>query len=121
MAGYHVEVEYLPCGALGGDFYDFQTMPDGRLLVTLGDVSGKGPAGAIVMAMVQTLFRENLASAAGPADLLCRVNGSALCWRIRARRLWFVEGRTRMSSGAILRRCSTLKNCWRRTKRTPSS
>ncbi len=72
--GYHLEVEYQPCGALSGDFYDFHLYDDGRLLLTLGDVSGKGPAGAMVMAMVQTLFRENAEIASGPADLLRRVN-----------------------------------------------
>ena len=72
--GYHIEVEYQPCGALSGDFYDFHAYGDGRLLLTLGDVSGKGPAGAMVMAMVQTLFRENAEVASGPADLLRRVN-----------------------------------------------
>ena len=72
--GYHVDVHYEPCGALGGDFYDCIRCPDGRVLFTLGDVSGKGPAGAIVMAMVQTLFRQNLPYASGPADLLARVN-----------------------------------------------
>jgi len=72
--GYHLEVDYQPCGDLGGDFYDFRRYEDGRLLFTLGDVSGKGPAGAIVMAMVQTLFRENAGAATGPADLLHRVN-----------------------------------------------
>jgi sigma-B regulation protein RsbU (phosphoserine phosphatase) len=74
LPGYHLEVDYQPCGALSGDFYDFHAYDDGRLLVTLGDVSGKGPAGAMVMAMVQTLFRENADAAAGPADLLRRVN-----------------------------------------------
>lgn len=74
IEGYHVEVDYQPCGALGGDFYDFRRFADGRLLMTLGDVSGKGPAGAIVMAMVQTLFRENADELAGPAELLRRVN-----------------------------------------------
>ncbi len=74
LHGYHLEVEYQPCGALSGDFYDFHVYGDGRLLLTLGDVSGKGPAGAMVMAMVQTLFRENAEIASGPADLLRRVN-----------------------------------------------
>ncbi|HEX5136605.1 MAG TPA: PP2C family protein-serine/threonine phosphatase [Planctomycetota bacterium] len=74
LHGYHLEVEYQPCGALSGDFYDFHVYEDGRLLLTLGDVSGKGPAGAMVMAMVQTLSRENAPAAAGPADLLRRVN-----------------------------------------------
>jgi sigma-B regulation protein RsbU (phosphoserine phosphatase) len=74
LDGYHFEVDYQPCGALSGDFYDFRVYDDGRLLLTLGDVSGKGPAGAIVMAMVQTLFRDHAEAAAGPADLLQRVN-----------------------------------------------
>ncbi|MFQ5844929.1 MAG: PP2C family protein-serine/threonine phosphatase [Planctomycetota bacterium] len=74
LTGYHLEVLYRPCGTLGGDFYDFCEYPDGRVLVTLGDVSGKGASGAIVMAMVQTLFRQHTWQAAGPADLLARVN-----------------------------------------------
>ncbi|MHC4958511.1 MAG: PP2C family protein-serine/threonine phosphatase [Planctomycetota bacterium] len=72
--GYHFEVAYEPCGVLGGDLYDFLELADGRILVTLGDVSGKGPAGAIVMAMVQTLVRREAPHALGPADLLHRVN-----------------------------------------------
>jgi serine phosphatase RsbU (regulator of sigma subunit) len=72
--GYDVDVHYEPCGELGGDFYDCIACGDGRILFTLGDVSGKGSAGAIVMAMVQTLFRQNLSRAHGPADLLGRVN-----------------------------------------------
>lgn len=74
LAGYHIEVAYEPCGSLGGDFYDFRVRPDGRLLLTLGDVSGKGAPGAIVMAMVQTLFRQHAETASGPAELLDRVN-----------------------------------------------
>ena len=72
--GYHVDVQYQPCGTLGGDFYDCIPCADGRILFTLGDVAGKGAASAIVMAMVQTLFRQNLSRAHGPADLLARVN-----------------------------------------------
>jgi len=74
IVGYHADVHYEPCGELGGDFYDCIPCDDGRVLLTLGDVSGKGPAGAIVMAMVQTLFRQNLPHSSGPADLLARVN-----------------------------------------------
>ena len=74
VSGYHLDVAYDPCGLLGGDFYDFIECGDDRLLITLGDVSGKGPAGAIVMAMVQTLLRREARDAASPADLLRRVN-----------------------------------------------
>lgn len=74
VSGYHFDVHYEPCGALGGDFYDCVPCDDGRLLFTLGDVSGKGASGAIVMAMVQTLFRQQVRHASGPADLLALVN-----------------------------------------------
>ncbi len=74
IAGYHLEVAYDPCGTLGGDFYDFIECADDRTLITVGDVSGKGPAGAIIMAMVQTLLRREARDATSPADLLCRVN-----------------------------------------------
>jgi len=72
--GYHVDVSYRPCGTLGGDLYDFLQSADGRHVITLGDVSGKGPPGAIVMAMVQTLFREHARFATSAGDLLERVN-----------------------------------------------
>lgn len=74
VEGYHIDAAYDPCGSLGGDLYDIIDCGDGRVIVTLGDVSGKGPSGAIVMAMVQTLFRREARVASGPADLLRRVN-----------------------------------------------
>jgi hypothetical protein len=42
--------ECLPVGELGGDFFDFAAVDNTSLLLTIGDVSGKGVPAAIVMA-----------------------------------------------------------------------
>ncbi|MFI7538093.1 PP2C family protein-serine/threonine phosphatase [Streptosporangium sp. NPDC049376] len=45
LPGARMEVRYVPAGqkdGLGGDWYDATTMPDGRVLLTIGDVSGHG-------------------------------------------------------------------------------
>ena len=35
----------FPCYEIGGDYYDFIEREDGRLVIALGDVSGKGTGG----------------------------------------------------------------------------
>jgi sigma-B regulation protein RsbU (phosphoserine phosphatase) len=46
-----------PAKGVGGDYYDFIPMPDGGLMITLGDVSGKGIAAAVLMASIQASIR----------------------------------------------------------------
>jgi serine phosphatase RsbU (regulator of sigma subunit)/predicted ester cyclase len=48
---------YQPAREVGGDFYDFLTLQDGRMGVIIGDVSGKGIAAALVMANTQSVLR----------------------------------------------------------------
>jgi serine phosphatase RsbU (regulator of sigma subunit) len=63
-----------PSNTVGGDFYDILPLPDGRLVLCVGDVAGKGsPAAllmAILLAMLRTLVDEGLES----ARLLERLN-----------------------------------------------
>src|SRR5579872_1827964 len=42
---------------LGGDFYDFVALPDNRVALAVGDASGKGLAGALMIANVQSSLR----------------------------------------------------------------
>ncbi len=53
-----------PARAVGGDYYDFIAIPDGgsggELLFTLGDVSGKGIAAAVLMASIQASIRSQV-------------------------------------------------------------
>jgi serine phosphatase RsbU (regulator of sigma subunit)/uncharacterized protein (DUF983 family) len=64
-----------PAKEIGGDYYDFVSMPDkGKLAIVIGDVSGKGVAAGLLMSMVKatihTLSQENVA----PKRLLMRIN-----------------------------------------------
>ena len=57
-----------PANTVGGDFYDVLRLPDGRVLLALGDVAGKGSPAALLMAlllaMMRTLVDEGLEGAA---------------------------------------------------------
>jgi serine phosphatase RsbU (regulator of sigma subunit)/pSer/pThr/pTyr-binding forkhead associated (FHA) protein len=50
VPGFEFFAHYHPTFEVGGDYYDFVTLPGGRTAVTLGDVSGKGIAAALMMA-----------------------------------------------------------------------
>jgi phosphoserine phosphatase RsbU/P len=47
--GYELQGISFPCYEIGGDYYDFIQREDGKLVVALGDVSGKGTAAALLM------------------------------------------------------------------------
>jgi serine phosphatase RsbU (regulator of sigma subunit) len=46
-----------PANTVGGDFYDVLQAPDGRLMVAIGDVAGKGSPAALLMALLLAIFR----------------------------------------------------------------
>ncbi|MDR0871078.1 MAG: SpoIIE family protein phosphatase [Planctomycetaceae bacterium] len=51
---------YRPAKYLGGDYYDYVPLPDGRLVFALGDVSGKGVAASLLMAKLSAEVRSGL-------------------------------------------------------------
>lgn len=55
---------------VGGDYYDYFTLPGGNVGLAVADVSGKGLAGCLVMAMLYALLRADRAAATSPAALL---------------------------------------------------
>jgi sigma-B regulation protein RsbU (phosphoserine phosphatase) len=59
---------------VSGDLYDFFPLPDGRLAFFVGDVSGKGMPAALFMIAVRSLARHLAPTAAGPAEMLRRLN-----------------------------------------------
>jgi sigma-B regulation protein RsbU (phosphoserine phosphatase) len=56
-----------PAQGVGGDYYDFLQLSEGRLGIALGDVAGKGIPAALLMASLQASLRGQRLS--GPADL----------------------------------------------------
>jgi serine phosphatase RsbU (regulator of sigma subunit) len=67
-----------PANTVGGDFYDVIPLGDGRLVVALGDVAGKGSPAALLMALLMAMLRTLVHAWEGEsrdtADLMARLN-----------------------------------------------
>ncbi len=63
-----------PANTVGGDFYDVLPLPDGRVIVTLGDVAGKGSPAALLMALLLAVLRTLVDEALDPPHLMARLN-----------------------------------------------
>jgi phosphoserine phosphatase RsbU/P len=63
-----------PGGYLGGDFFDAQVLGDGRLAVTLGDVSGHGAAPSVLMTAAQGFLHASMADHADLARAVGNLN-----------------------------------------------
>jgi predicted ester cyclase len=78
VEGWEISPQYRPAREVGGDFYDFLELKDGRLGLVVGDATGKGVPAALVMASARSMLRA-LAQALGsssPGEVLGRVNDS---------------------------------------------
>ncbi|HET6567591.1 MAG TPA: PP2C family protein-serine/threonine phosphatase [Rhodothermales bacterium] len=64
----------LPAQEVGGDYFDFVDLENGRLGVIVGDVSGKGIQAAFYMTLVKGFFLTLCRIVASPAELLRRLN-----------------------------------------------
>jgi serine phosphatase RsbU (regulator of sigma subunit) len=73
-AGIEVFGSSRPANTVGGDFYDIIPLDDGRLIVALGDVAGKGSPAALLMALLLAMLRTLVDEALEPADLVARLN-----------------------------------------------
>jgi len=63
-----------PANTVGGDFYDILQLPDGRVIVTVGDVAGKGSPAALLMALLLAMMRTLVDEGLESARLLARLN-----------------------------------------------
>lgn len=72
---------YEPAGAdaeIGGDFYDVFDLPDGRLAIVVGDVSGKGAEAAAQTAMAKYMLRAFATRNAAPSSALFHLNNALI-------------------------------------------
>ncbi|MGC4790186.1 SpoIIE family protein phosphatase [Micromonospora sp. DT178] len=77
VEGIGFAAEYVPTGGdvdVGGDFYDVVPLPDGRWLVVIGDVSGKGVQAATVTGLVRDVIRVLVGDGKPLPEALARVN-----------------------------------------------
>jgi serine phosphatase RsbU (regulator of sigma subunit) len=63
-----------PANTVGGDFYDVILRPDGKIVIALGDVAGKGSPAALLMALVVAMLRTLVDENLDPATLMERLN-----------------------------------------------
>jgi serine phosphatase RsbU (regulator of sigma subunit) len=79
LEGWQITPFYQPAREVGGDFYDFHLLSEGRLGVVVGDATGKGVPAALVMSttcgMLQAVSR---ALASSPGEVLDQVNETLL-------------------------------------------
>jgi serine phosphatase RsbU (regulator of sigma subunit)/anti-sigma regulatory factor (Ser/Thr protein kinase) len=78
LPGWKVAAYYQPARAVGGDFYDFIQLADGRLGLVVGDVTDKGVPAALVMATTRALLRTAALQFDTPGQVLAQVN-NLLC------------------------------------------
>jgi serine phosphatase RsbU (regulator of sigma subunit)/anti-sigma regulatory factor (Ser/Thr protein kinase) len=74
LPGWQISAYYRPARAVGGDFYDFLEMPDGRLAIIVGDVTDKGVPAALVMATTRSILRGTARRLVSPGPVLERTN-----------------------------------------------
>ena len=83
LPSWHVAAFYRPARTVGGDFYDFIALPDGRVMFVVGDVTDKGVPAALVMASTHALLRGAAPRLISPGAVLAHVN-DLLCADIPA-------------------------------------
>jgi serine phosphatase RsbU (regulator of sigma subunit)/anti-sigma regulatory factor (Ser/Thr protein kinase) len=74
LDGWQVAAYYQPARAVGGDFYDFIDLADGRMALVVGDVTDKGVPAALVMATTRSILRSVAAQYDEPGQVLERAN-----------------------------------------------
>lgn len=70
-----------PASHISGDFYDWFELPDGKTVVTIGDVTGHGMGAAFLMATTQLLIRTTMPRVKDPGRCLDEVNRQ-LCTQV---------------------------------------
>jgi sigma-B regulation protein RsbU (phosphoserine phosphatase) len=74
VPGYDLHTFWKPCYTVGGDFYDSQLLPDGRLAFLFGDVTGKGLGAALLVSHIMPIVRLLAEELWTPERLVTRLN-----------------------------------------------
>ena len=74
VPGYNLAWHYQPARAVGGDFYDFIALRDGKVALVIADVTDKGVPAALVMATTRATLRAACRDSVSPGEILGRAN-----------------------------------------------
>ncbi|NNJ10379.1 SpoIIE family protein phosphatase [Chloroflexales bacterium ZM16-3] len=71
-----VHARSLPASEVGGDFYTYMALPGGRAAVAIGDISGKGVAAALLMALTSSTLESQARVLEHPGAMLAAIHDS---------------------------------------------
>jgi serine phosphatase RsbU (regulator of sigma subunit) len=74
IPSYDVVGVSFPCYEVGGDYYDFIEKPDGRYVIALGDVSGKGTGAALLMSSIHAAVRAHTRTRLSASEIVSEIN-----------------------------------------------
>lgn len=74
VEGYDFQGISFSCYEIGGDYYDFIPRHDGKMLVALGDVSGKGTSASLLMSSLHAAIHAQVAAKTPLSELVTAVN-----------------------------------------------
>ena len=74
VGGFDIAGICIPAKEVGGDYYDFVSLPDNRIGIALGDVSGKGVPAAIYMTLTKGILQSHAEEGVSPREVLIKVN-----------------------------------------------
>ncbi len=74
ISGYDLIGFSFPCYEVGGDYYDFIEKSDGRYVIALGDVSGKGTGAALLMSSVHAAVRAHTRTRLSASEVVGEIN-----------------------------------------------
>jgi serine phosphatase RsbU (regulator of sigma subunit) len=69
LSGFDVAARYFACGAVGGDYYDYVPLADGRTMAVVADVSGHNLASGMVMVGARAMLRALAPRHDGPHEV----------------------------------------------------
>ena len=76
IGGYNFFEYYKPANHIGGDYFDYIQLPDGKVAVIVADVVGHGIAAALMMAKLSAEAKFSLASIPQPGEAISRLNNT---------------------------------------------
>jgi len=71
-----IKAMMVPAKEIGGDLYDYIPLGNGRYLVVVADVSGKGVSAALFMSMALTLIRQFAKMGLAPNEIMEKTNNA---------------------------------------------
>lgn len=74
ITGFSISAHCTPCMHVGGDWYDYIEMPDGKTGLILADISGKGLEAALLMSSARSIVRLIAENETSPGKILTKVN-----------------------------------------------